>query len=157
MLTSAASGPTSRCPELALGADLCTDAHLVIDFGDDELTRGRAHPMIDPTLRLERIAAEAADPGCGILLLDLVLGHGAHPDPAPELADAIRSARAVAAAAGRDLPVVVSLTGTRGDPQGLDASGAELSAAGAFVHLSNAEATRHALALLAGDPEGAHR
>ena len=111
-------------PELALGADLRADAHLVIDFGDDELTRGRAHPMIDPTLRLERIAAEAADPGCGVLLLDLVLGHGAHPDPAPELADAIRGARAVAAAAGRELPVVVSLTGTRGDPQGLDASGA---------------------------------
>ena len=111
-------------PELALGADLRADAHLVIDFGDDELTRGRAHPMIDPTLRLERIAAEAADPGCGVLLLDLVLGHGAHPDPAPELADAIRSARAVAAAAGRELPVVVSLTGTRGDPQGLDASAA---------------------------------
>ena len=78
------------------------------------MTVGRAHPMIDPSLRLERIAVEAADPTCGVLLLDLVLGHGAHPDPAPELADAIRSARATAAAAGRDLDVVVSLTGDRG-------------------------------------------
>ncbi|KRF27294.1 FdrA family protein [Phycicoccus sp. Soil802] len=144
-------------PDLALDADLRAQAHLVIDFGDDELTRGRAHPMIDPTLRLERIAAEGADPGCGVLLLDLVLGHGAHPDPAPELAEAIRGARAVATAAGRDLPVVVSLTGTRGDPQGLDTSGAQLSAAGAAVHLSNAEATRHALALLGVDRDGATR
>ncbi|WP_457252634.1 FdrA family protein [Pedococcus sp. P5_B7] len=144
-------------PDLALDAELRADTHLVIDFGDDELTRGRAHPMIDPTLRLERIAAEGADPGCGVLLLDLVLGHGAHPDPAPELADAIRGARAVAMAAGRELPVVVSLTGTRGDPQGLDRSGAQLSAAGAAVHLSNAEATRQALALLGADQDGATR
>lgn len=140
-------------PELGLGPGLRAQGHLVIDFGDDELTRGRAHPMIDPTLRLERIAAEAADPGCGVLLLDLVLGHGAHADPAPGLADAIRGARAVAAAAGRELPVVVSLTGTRGDPQGLDASAAQLSAAGAAVHLSNAEAARHAVVLLRGGRE----
>jgi FdrA protein len=135
-------------PELALGPDLRADAHLVVDFGDDTLTRGRAHPMIDPTLRLERIAVEAADPGCGVLLLDLVLGHGAHPDPAPELADAIRAARATAAAAGRDLPVVVSLTGTVGDPQGLGRCAEALTAAGAGVHLSNAAATRAAVALL---------
>ena len=70
-------------PELALGADLRDPGHVVIDFGDDTMTVGRAHPMIDPSLRLERIAVEAADPTCGVLLLDLVLGHGAHADPAP--------------------------------------------------------------------------
>lgn len=144
-------------PELALDTDLRADTHVVVDFGADELTRGRAHPMIDPTLRLERIAAEATDPGCGVLLLDLVLGHGAHADPAPELADAIQGARAAAWAAGRDLPVVVSLTGTRGDPQGVDGTAAALAAAGAFVHLSNAGATRRALALLADDRGGALR
>jgi FdrA protein len=144
-------------PDLTLGADLRADGHVVIDFGDDELTRGRAHPMIDPTLRLERVAAEAADPGCGVLLLDLVLGHGAHPDPAPELADAIRAARLVAATAGRDLPVVVSLTGTRRDPQGLETSAAQLSSAGASVHLSNAAAARQAVALLGRDPDGVTR
>ena len=107
----------AHSPELALGPDLTDPGHVVIDFGDDGLTRGRAHPMIDPTLRMERIAREAADPTCGVLLLDLVLGHGAHPDPAGELADAVRSARAVAHADGRALPVVVSLTGTDADPQ----------------------------------------
>ena len=135
-------------PDLALGPDLRDPGHVVIDFGDDSMTLGRAHPMIDPSLRLERIAVEAADPTCGVLLLDLVLGHGAHPDPAPELADAIRAARATAAAAGRDLPVVVSLTATEGDPQGRDRTAEILADAGATVLLSNANATRHAIHLL---------
>jgi FdrA protein len=145
-------------PDLALEADLRAEDHLVIDFGDDGLTRGRAHPMIDPTLRLERIAAEGSDPQCGVLLLDLVLGHGAHPDPGPELADAIRAAREAARTGGRELPVVVSLTGTRGDPQDVGATAATLTAVGASVHLSNAEATRTALSLLSGThPTGGPR
>lgn len=137
-------------PALALGPDLRHPGHVVVDFGADELTRGRAHPMIDPTLRMERIAAEAADPTCGVLLLDLVLGHGAHPDPAGELADAIREARERAGAAGRRLPVVVSLTGTEADPQDRAECARVLAAAGASVFLSNAAATRHAVALLGG-------
>ena len=138
----------AHSPELALGGDLRDDGHVVIDFGDDGMTRGRAHPMIDPTLRMERIAAEAADPTCGVLLLDLVLGHGAHPDPAGELAEAVRAARETAQAAGRALPVVVSLTGTDADPQGRERCAEVLAAAGASVHLSNGAATRHALSLL---------
>lgn len=139
-------------PELSLGEDLRSEEHLVIDFGDDGLTRGRAHPMIDPTLRMERIAQEGRDASCGVLLLDLVLGHGAHPDPAGELADAIVAARETASVDGRDLPVVVSLTGVEADPQGLTRCARALQAAGASVFLSNAAATRHALALL---PESA--
>ncbi len=138
-------------PDLALGPDLRDAGHVVIDFGDDALTQGRAHPMIDPSLRLERIAVEAADPTCGVLLLDLVLGHGAHADPAPELADAVGAARATAKADGRHLDVVVSLTGTEGDPQGLQHSAARLVQAGALVRLSNADAVRTALHLLGHD------
>jgi len=141
----------AHSPELALGPDLTDPGHVVIDFGDDGLTRGRAHPMIDPTLRMERIAREAADPTCGVLLLDLVLGHGAHPDPAGELADAVRSARDVARADGRALPVVVSLTGTDADPQNRARCAEVLAEAGASVFLSNGAATRHALDLL-GSP-----
>jgi FdrA protein len=138
-------------PQMALDPDLRGEGHLVIDFGDDTLTRGRAHPMIDPTLRMERIAAEAADPTCGVLLLDLVLGHGAHPEPGIELADAIRAARATAGEAGRELPVVVALVGTAGDPQGLPGTAEMLSAAGAHVYVSAAQATRRAVALLHGE------
>ena len=54
-------------PELALGDDLdaalATDAHTMVDFGDDALTAGRAHPMIDPTLRLERAGPGRRRPG----------------------------------------------------------------------------------------------
>ena len=135
-------------PELALGPDLRDDGHVVIDFGDDSMTEGRAHPMIDPSLRLERIAVEAADPTCGVLLLDLVLGYGAHPDPAGDLAEAIRKARAAAQSDGRTLPVVVSITGTSGDPQGLERCATTLVDAGAEVYLSNAAAARRAVALI---------
>ena len=135
-------------PELALGPDLNCDSHAVIDFGDDRLTRGRPHPMIDPSLRLERIAVEGDDPTCAVLLLDLVLGFGSHPDPAEELAAAIAAAREAAASDGRELPVVVSLIGVENDPQGLTSCAETLQASGASVFVSNARATRHALSLL---------
>jgi succinyl-CoA synthetase alpha subunit len=143
--------PLSR--ELGLDETMRHAGHVVIDFGDDGLTQGRAHPMIDPSLRLERIHDEGADPSCGVLLLDLVLGHGAHPDPAHDLAEAIRYTRVRAGADGRDLPVVVSLVGTEGDPQGLEACATALAAAGADVYLSNAAATRAALAALGVEVE----
>jgi FdrA protein len=133
-----------------LGADLRAPGHLMIDFGDDQLTAGRPHPMIDLTLRLERIEQEANDPSCGVLLIDVVLGYGAHADPASELAPAIAAAREIAQRQGRDLAVVISLCASRGDPQGRDASAQALAAAGASVHLSNAAAARAAVALVQG-------
>ncbi len=122
-----------------LDADLASQGHTFIDFGDDQLTVGRPHPMIDPTLRLERLAVEVADPSCAVVMLDVVLGHGAHTDQATDLAAAIRDA---------DTPVVVSLVGTRDDPQGIEAQAQTLAGAGAIVHASNAAATREALSLL---------
>ncbi|PKH38931.1 FdrA protein [Nocardioides alpinus] len=130
--------------DLALAPDeLLVDDHSMVDFGDDALTQGRAHPMIDPTLRNEQLARAAADPATGVILLDLVLGHGAEPDPAAMLAPAIAAARA-----DRPVPVIVSLIGTDLDPQGLDVQRDALVAAGAEVHLSNAAATRRALTLI---------
>jgi FdrA protein len=118
--------------------------HAMIDFGDDELTAGRAHPMIDQSLRLERLAAEAADPAVAVVLLDVVLGHGAHPDPAAELGSAIATARASGVAA------VVSLIGAASDPQGLALQAAALQSAGADVFASNAAAARFACDLIEG-------
>ncbi len=138
-------------PDWALPADLHDATHLMIDFGDDQLTQGRPHPMIDQTLRLERIAEESKDPDCAVLLLDVVIGHGSHPDPAAELAPAIVAAREQAAADGRDLAVVVCLVGAAGDPQGLERTATALNAAGASVHLSNAAAARVAISLVEGN------
>ncbi len=142
---------SNTAPDAAsrLPADLRADGHLVIDFGDDRLTRGRPHPMIDNTLRVARMLAEGSDPACAVLLLDVVLGHAAHPEPAAELAPAVEQARAIATADGRDLAVVVSLTGTAADPQGLDRQAAALRAGGASVHLSNASAAATAADLVA--------
>ncbi|SEC69178.1 FdrA protein [Nocardioides exalbidus] len=149
LMATEALGPVrSNIPlsdDLALGDDLLVDDHTFVDFGDDALTQGRAHPMIDPTLRNEQLARAAADPATGVILLDLVLGHGAEPDPASLLAPAIAAARAE-----RRVPVVVSLVGTELDPQRLAAQRDALVAAGAEVHLSNAAATRRALQLIEG-------
>jgi len=134
----------------ALGPDLRSAGHLMVDFGDDALTQGRAHPMIDQRTRLDRIDVEAADPGCSVLLLDVVLGHGAHPDPASELSPALADARSTAAADGRDLAVVVSLCATEADPQGARKQAEALHEAGAAIFLSNAAAARRAVALVRG-------
>lgn len=115
-------------PDLARSA-----GHTILDLGDDELTVGRPHPMIDNSLRLRRLRQEAADPEVATLLLDVVLGEGAHPDPASELAPAIRAASQAAAAEGRSLEVIVLLVGTDEDPQGLERQAQALTEAGARV------------------------
>ncbi len=131
-------------PSWALPASLTAPGHLMIDFGDDQLTQGRPHPMIDWTLRMERFEAEVADPTCGVLLLDVVLGYGSHRAPAGVLAPQVR------VATENGVAVVVSLIGTSGDPQGLDSTALELQAAGASVYLSNAAAARAAAELAKG-------
>ncbi|HVS03830.1 MAG TPA: protein FdrA, partial [Thermoanaerobaculia bacterium] len=123
-------------------------AHLLLDLGADELTLGRPHPMLDEGVRHERLAAAAIDPAVGLVLLDIVLGDGAHPDPAGELAPAIRAARQAAAGAGRPLDVVAILVGTDDDPQGLGAQAERLQAAGARVVRSVGEAVQYAVATL---------
>jgi FdrA protein len=116
----------------------------ILDLGDDQYTAGRPHPMIDPAARADRVAEVGARPEVGTVLVDLVLGHGASPDPATPLAQAVRTARATAAADGRDLLVVGSVCGTTGDPQGLEAQRAILRDAGVRLFASNAAAARFA-------------
>ena len=121
------------------------DAHVLLDLGDDELTAGRPHPMIDPAVVADRVTAAAdADGGAGVVLLDVVLGHGAHPDPASGLAPVLSAARVAGAA------IVAVLIGTAGDPQGLDRQAGALVDAGAIVHRSNALGAGQAAALATG-------
>lgn len=124
------------------GGTLCAEAAAVagtgefVDYGDDAYTRGRPHPMIDPTLRLEALAKV---PAGDVVLMDVVLGHGADPDPAASLAHAIARCPAT---------VVVALVGTEGDPQDLHRQAAALRESGASVFTSNAQAARYARSLL---------
>jgi FdrA protein len=140
----------AHSPDLALDSSLIAESHTMVDFGDDTLTAGRAHPMIDPTLRLENLARVAKDPSTAVVLMDVVLGHGAEPDPAAALAPAIREAKETAHAVGRELPVVVACVGTEEDPQQLSRQATALADAGAEVFLSNAQATRRAIDLTGG-------
>jgi FdrA protein len=123
------------------------DGHRVVDLGEDVFTVGRPHPMIDGTVRREWIAREAADPTTAVLLLDVVLGHGAHPDPAGEILPALRAAGDRAEAGGRGLAVVASVCGTDDDPQVRSAQVKALQASGALVMPSNAQAARLAALL----------
>ncbi len=116
--------------------------HTAIDLGEEEFTIGRPHPMIDNTLRVQRLLQEARDPSVAAIVLDVVIGYGAHPDPAADLAPAIIRARELAAKKGRTLNIVASVTGTEGDPQGLTRQTKALRQAGAIVLGSNAAAAR---------------
>ncbi len=150
-------------PELALPTEslgrgvpkLSGLGNVVVDLGDDEFTRGRPHPMIDPTVKLGLLADQAADPDVRVILLDVVLGHCAEQDPSARLTPLIREGLAAARRAGRPLDVVVSLCGTAADPQDRGRQGSTLADAGASVYTSNAAAARAAAAIAAGAGAGA--
>ncbi len=116
--------------------------HTMVDMGDDHYTVGRPHPMIDGTMRRQRILAEGRDPEVAILLLDLVLGYNASPDPAGELLEAIGEAKRAAQKRGGALTAVASICGTDGDPQGLGLQTRMLQESGVIVFGSNARAAR---------------
>jgi FdrA protein len=122
--------------------------HTIVDLGEDEFTVGRLHPMMDNDLRIRRLHQEACDPEVAVILLDVVLGYGAHPDPAGELGPAIAQARASAREAGRYLEVVAVLVGTDEDPQGFGVQLEQLEAAGARVETGNDTAVNYVGRLL---------
>lgn len=138
-----------------LGGRRLTDSlksreHTILDLGADEFTVGRLHPMIDQDLRLRRLRQEAADPEVGLILLDVVLGEGAHADPAGELAPVIAQIRE-----GRNLEVVVTVIGTEDDPQDLEVQVGTLRAAGARVFRTVSDAVEWiAQRLPTAEPEG---
>ena len=105
--------------------------HTIVDMGDDQFTQGRPHPMIDPGLRDERLAQEAADPSTAVLLVDVVLGYGSTMDPVSGLVEVLRRAQPAA---------IVHVCGTSADPQGRAGVIEQLRACGALVAETNAEA-----------------
>jgi len=120
-------------------------SHVLIDLVSDEYTRGRPHPMIDPTVRDEELTKALADPTLAVILLDVVIGFGAHPDPAGTI---VR----VVAAAGTERPIVVaSVTGTDDDPQDRRTQMAKLVDGGIVVAPTNADAATLALSCLVRD------
>lgn len=134
--------------EHTAGSMISYDGHQVIDLGDDAYTVGRPHPMMDPSLRNEMVAAAFDDPDVAVVLIDVVLGYGSHEDPAGAVAEPIQAGLERARGAGREVLVVASVCGTNGDPQGLVSQQETLRAAGVHVLPSNATAVAFALSAL---------
>jgi FdrA protein len=138
-----------RVEGLYCGGTLCAEAELIfrrrglsdhrfVDLGDDEYTRGRPHPMIEPEIRNDHVARAMANPEVGLVLVDVVLGFGAHENPAGVLLKTIKGQK----------PVVASVTGTEQDPQGWSRQVALLREAGVLIAASNAHAAELAAAMV---------
>lgn len=122
--------------------------HTCIDLGDDDFTVGRAHPMIDPTYRLERLMREIEDDEVALILMDFVIGYGAHPDPVGEMLPGIEKAQDIKQKKGFGPCFIASVCGTDKDPQSLEDQEEKLRKAGVAVMPSNAQAVRLAMKIL---------
>ena len=131
---------------LILEDPLVSQDHTVLDLGEDIFTVGRLHPMIDNDLRLRRLEQESTDEDVALILLDVVLGEGSHPDPASELGPAIERLRK------REVEVAIVLVGTDEDPQGLESQRSRLEEAGASVFFNTMDLVAFSVAKL-GEPE----
>jgi FdrA protein len=120
-----------------------TAGHTLLDLGDDQYTRGRPHPMIDPAVRDEPLRQALDDPTVGAVFLDIVIGYGASEDPAAHVAQVLDRY------GNRDPVVIASVTGTEEDPQVLSRQVSILESAGVWVRPSNAAAAEAALACIA--------
>ena len=132
---------------LKLANPMSSEEHTLVDMGSDDFTVGKPHPMIDSRLRCERILAESQDPQVGILLLDVVLGFNASPDPAGDLVSTIEEAKHEAKKRGGSLSVVASICGTEGDPQDFQKQVKMLEEAGGIVFPSSAQAAQFCVLL----------
>lgn len=111
--------------------------HTFLDFGDDDFTNGKPHPMIDPTNRISRLIQEARDPQVGVIVMDFVLGFGSHEDPVGSTIEAIKEAKAIAAADGRELVILAYVLGTDLDAPSLEKQRQMLTDAGVVLASSS--------------------
>ena len=128
-------------PEMAIKNLPEGRGHICLDLGEDEFTRGRPHPMIDPQTRTDFFKSHV-DGKTGVILVDVVLGFGSHSDPAGAVAASVREIRQRLSNQGKDVVVIASVCGTDLDSQDLHKSVATLEEEGILVMPSNAQAVR---------------
>ena len=125
-------------PKLKLADSYQSVKDAIVDLGEEEFTVGRAHPMIDPTIRKMRLVEEAKDPEVAVVIMDFVLGYGSHSDPAGAMLGAVSDAKKIAEKDGRALPILAHVCGTEQDPQPLSEQVEKLRNAGIEVFPTNA-------------------
>jgi len=111
--------------------------HTFLDFGDDDFTNGKPHPMIDPTNRISRLIEEARDPEVAVIVMDFVLGFGSHEDPVGSTIETIKEAKAISAAEGRELIILAYVLGTDLDTPSLEQQSQMLLDAGVILASSS--------------------
>jgi FdrA protein len=119
---------------------LHSECHTIVDLGDEFFMVGRLHPMIDNDLRIRRMKQEAADEQVGMILFDVVLGEGSHPNPSGELLpviDEIRKTR------NTELEFVAIVIGTDQDLQNVQSQVDQLKDAGVIVFRTATEAVEY--------------
>jgi FdrA protein len=131
----------------AWGLPAPAGSHQCLDLGEEEYTRGRPHPMIDPEARIELLREHGADPDVAVIILDVVLGYGAHPDPAAILAPECES---VMAEGGPQ--IIAYVLGTDQDPQRYSAQRDRLVEAGCIVTETAARSSLVAAAIATDNP-----
>ena len=124
--------------KLKLADSYKSEKDSIIDLGEEEFTIGRAHPMIDPTIRKMRLIEEAKDPEVAVIIMDIMLGYGSHSDPAGAMLNSISDAEKIAEKDGRVLPMLAHVCGTEQDPQPLSEQIKKLRSAGIEVFPTNA-------------------
>lgn len=115
--------------------------HTLIDLGADEYTLGKPHPMLEPSVRTPLLVEALNDPSIALIMLDVVLGYGAHNNPAQEITEALNSAA--------DKPIVIaSVCGVEDDPQDYHQQRAALEQSGVVICNSNSEMAKLGAAIL---------
>jgi len=136
-------GIHSNCPlspELRLEDSRVSVENTVVDSGEEEFTRGRPHPTLEPSMRLPLIAKECEDPETAVILLDFILTPPEHIDPAGVTLQVLTKAMDAARARGGKLAVVCSVLGTDADLQNVNQQRQKLRDAGVYVCRSNRQA-----------------
>jgi FdrA protein len=131
----------------AWGLPAPAGSHQCLDLGEEEYTWGRPHPMIDPEARIEALREHGADPEVAVIILDVVLGYGAHPDPAGALAPECKSLMAQGGP-----QIVAYVLGTDQDRQRYSLQREKLVEAGCIVTETAARSSLVAAAIATDDP-----
>ena len=101
--------------EYSIKGNVSSKENTLIDFGEEEFTSARPHPIIDPLLRRNRILEDANDPNVGVIIIDIICGINAAKNTMAFHAETIKKAIEIAREQGRKLSVFTYICGTEND------------------------------------------